>query len=137
MPDSLKDAIRANTAQRRALFQGGYDLIVSLRGQLAAALLAFNEAADAEKGDDDELDAWIAANRDPHTPTPPPIAPEVAAPPPAIEPPVFTTVDTAALTPDTTTPGYAPTIDPTLLAPESSVDEGGDESGGADADTNT
>lgn len=52
---------------------------------------------------------------------PAPLAPEVAAPPPAEEPPVFTTVGVAELSPETTSGGAAPVVDEAFDLPEAPV----------------
>jgi hypothetical protein len=67
-------------------------------------------------GSQDALD-FVRAYRNPVKPNPAePIAPDVAQPAPAAEPPVFTDVATAELTPDTTSGGYAEVIGDGLIA---------------------
>lgn len=92
---TLKEAVAANTDERRALFQKGADRITAARVELAAALSEFDEAAVAENGADAELDAWVASQRNPAVPDPSPIAPDVAAPAPEVPPPVFVPVEGA------------------------------------------
>lgn len=59
-----------------------------------------------------EAAAYLAKYLDIAQPNPTtPLAPDVAAPPPAVEPPVFTTVDTATADVTNTTGGHAPDID--------------------------
>lgn len=57
-------------------------------------------------GAQDALD-FVRAYRNPTTSNPPPIAPDVAEAPPASEPPVFTDVSSATVTPSDTSGGFA------------------------------
>ncbi|MFN3465302.1 MAG: hypothetical protein ACK4X1_14630 [Terricaulis sp.] len=56
-------------------------------------------------GAQDALD-FVRAYRNPTTSNPPPIAPDVAEAPPASEPPVFTDVSSATVTPSDTSGGF-------------------------------
>ena len=68
----------------------------------------------------------------PLKPNPTPIAPDVAAPAPAEEPPVFTVVDSVDLTPESTSGGSAPSVADELNVIAAPVqNEGGSEAGGA------
>jgi hypothetical protein len=78
--------------------------------RLAANNAALDEyEAKVSQGADRAL-AFVRQYRNPAAPNPPPIAPEVAAPPPAEEPPVFTDVSSPVLAPDETSGGFAPII---------------------------
>lgn len=90
---------------------------IDLRARLAANNAALDEyEAKVSQGADRAL-AFVRQYRNPAAPNPPPIAPEVAAPPPAEEPPVFTDVSSPVLAPDETSGGFAPIIAEEFVLP--------------------
>lgn len=132
----------ADVAELRREAQKAVDREIAARIELAAAIenrIAVRAKVAAGAAD---AVAFIDNYVSPVVPNPAPLAPEVAAPAPAIEPPVFTTVESAELSPETTSGGRAPVIDDLLDVPEapapvetSSEGEGAGESGGADTST--
>jgi hypothetical protein len=116
--------------------QKAVDREVAARAELAAAIE--NRQAVRAKlaaGSSDAL-AFIDAYVNPTIPNPGPIAPEVAAPPPAIEPPVFTTVSDEFVAPDNSSGGAAPVDEAlTVVEPVSATNPGAAESDGADKAT--
>lgn len=132
----------ADIAEVHREVQKVVDAEIAARDALAVAIA--NRVAVREKvaAISAKAAAFIDNYVSPVVPNPAPLAPEVAAPAPAIEPPVFTTVESAALSPETTSGGRAPVIDDLLDVPEapapvetSSEGEGAGESGGADTST--
>jgi len=98
--DNVKDDLRA-VAQKMA------DRNVAARAELAssnAEIASF--LADLDQADSD-AHAFLKQYQDPTQPNPTPVAPEVAAPAPAEEPPVFTDVTSTELTPGATSGGSA------------------------------
>lgn len=107
IPMSNTDSVREGQAEVNARVQRAVDRNVAARSELDASN---QELADIENelvtGDAATLN-FLRAYRNPTTPNPEPIAPEVAAPPPVEEPPVFTDVSTPTITPDTTSGGVS------------------------------
>lgn len=100
--------------------QKAVDREIAARAELDAAIK--NRVSVYEKigAGADRARAFIDAYVNPAQPNPEPVAPDVAAPAPAVEPPVFTDVASAELTPVDTSGGFAETIGEglTILASE-------------------
>lgn len=97
----------ADVAELRREAQKAVDREIAARTELAAAIANREEVrAKVAAGAADAL-AFIDAYVNPAVPAPAPIAPEVAAPAPAVEPPVFTTVDSADVAPDNSSGGVS------------------------------
>lgn len=92
----------------RAEAQKAVDREIAARVELQAAIdNRVDVRAKIADGDAAAL-AYIDAYVNPHVDNPPtPIAPEVAAPPPAEEPPVFTDVTTPVVAPENSSGGQA------------------------------
>lgn len=100
-----RSEVAAGQAEVHKRVQIAVDRNVAARGELAAS----NEelqgiVTDLQSGDAGTLN-FVLAYLNPTLPNPEPIAPDVAAPAPAEEPPVFTDISTPDITPDTTSGG--------------------------------
>ncbi len=102
---SLRDQVGQDQAAVNATVQKAVDRNVAARAELQAS----NEELQGIVGDLQTGDAatlnFVLAYMNPTTPNPEPIAPDVATPPPQVEPPVFTDISTPTITPDTTSGG--------------------------------
>lgn len=132
----------ADIAEIHREVQKVVDAEIAARDALAAAIARRVAVREKVAAISPAAAAFIDNYVSPVVPNPAPLAPEVAAPPPAIEPPVFTTVESAELSPETTSGGRAPVIDDLLDVPEapapvetSAEGEGAGESDGADTST--
>lgn len=84
------DVAELNREAQRAV-----DRVIAARVELDAAIANVNETRTKIADGSAAAVAFIDNYMNPTVPNPPPVAPEVAAEPPAEEPPVFTTVDDA------------------------------------------
>ena len=110
--------LAADVAEINREAQKAVDRVIAARAELAAAITGLNDVRGSIAGGSAAAVNFIDAYMNPVTPNPAPVAPEVAAPSLAAEPPVFTTVDTVALTPETTSGGAAPVVDEAFDVPE-------------------
>ncbi|HYD87103.1 MAG TPA: hypothetical protein VEA80_06500 [Vitreimonas sp.] len=120
----------ADVAELEREVQKAVDRNVRAREELAASNAEL-DAVEAKIADGAQkaLD-FLRAYRNPVTPNPAePIAPDVAAPAPAAEPPVFTDVASPELTPETTSGGFAETIGETFVVPAEVSGEASAETG--------
>jgi len=117
--------------------QKAVDREVAARAELAAAIE--NRVAVRAKiaGGSADAVAFIDNYVNPVVAAPPPIAPEVAAPAPAVEPPVFTTVDDANVAPENSSGGVSVIADELVVVPAPAEGEGEAGAGGAATDVTT
>lgn len=90
-------------AKERA--QKAVDRLTAARVEMAAAIEFCNAERLAIASDDADALGFIDQYMNPSAPNPAPIAPAVAAPAPSVEPPVFTTVDSAEVSSTNTSGG--------------------------------
>lgn len=104
----------------RSEIQRRVDRVTAARVELDAALVDLADGREQVLTKSAAAVAFVDAFLNPLASNPPPLEPEVAAPPPAVEPPVFTTVDTPEATPVNTSGGEAGAVDPSnvIVLPE-------------------
>lgn len=110
-----EDVVELNREAQRAV-----DRVIAARVELAAAIENVNDVrAKIAEGSASAV-AFIDNYMNPTVPNPAPVAPDVAAEPPAEEPPVFTTVDDTDVALDNSSGGEAETVDEAfeVLVPE-------------------
>lgn len=117
MPDQADLPLAADVAEINREAQKAVDRVIAARVELAAAIANVVDVRNNIATGSTGAIAFIDNYMNPVAPNPAPIAPEVAAPPVAAEPPVFTTVDTIELTPETTSGGAAPVVDEAFEVP--------------------
>ena len=110
-----EDVVELNREAQRAV-----DRVIAARVELAAAIENVNDVRVKIAEGSASAVAFIDNYMNPTVPNPPPVAPDVAAEPPAEEPPVFTTVDDTDVALDNSSGGEAETVDEAfeVLVPE-------------------
>lgn len=118
MTDNTDLPLDADVAELNREAQKAVDREIAARAELDAAIqnrIAVRaQIADGSAAAVAFIDAYV----NPTAPNPAPIAPEVAAPAPVEEPPVFTEVVSDTLAPDETSGGFAPVIDAGFTLPD-------------------
>jgi hypothetical protein len=121
MDERVDLSLADDLAEVRGEIQRRVDRVVAARVELGAALTDLADGREQVLTKSANAVAFVDAFLNPLADNPPPIAPDVAAPPPAVEPPVFTTVTEAEATQGNTSGGSADTVDPgnVIVLPDS------------------
>lgn len=113
--------LEADVAELNREAQAAVDRCIAARVELDASITNLSDVRSKIAEGSAAAVAFIDAYTNPQTPNLPPVAPEVAAPAPAEEPPVFTTVDTIVLDTTNTSGGESSVSD--LLEPDFESEE--------------
>lgn len=120
MDERVDLSLSEDLGEVRREIQKRVDRVIAARAELNAAVIDLADGRQQVLDKSAAAVAFVDAFNNPLAENPPPLAPEVAAPAPEVEPPVFTTVNEAEAT-ATNTSGGSAEVDPgnVIVLPDS------------------
>lgn len=131
MPPIEDLSLDEDVAELKREAQKAVDREIAARVELKAAIDNRISVRAKLAGGSAEAVAYIDSYVNPAAEAPTPIAPEVAAPAPVVEPPVFTTVDDTNVTPENSSGGVATVADALTVVDATATGDSTAAAGGA------